>query len=117
MESVFHKAAVPTAATGKRILKSSKVKGKRAPRYSSNIFAMFEESQIQEFKEAFNMIDQNRDGLIDKEDIQDMLASLGKVWLGLWWLTPHSTIYQLYRGGQFYWWRKTCRKKLTNFIT
>ena len=53
---------------------------KRPHRATSNVFAMFDQSQIQEFKEAFNMVDQNRDGFIDKDDLHDMLASLGTVW-------------------------------------
>jgi len=52
---------------------------KRAQRATSNVFAMFSQTQVQEFKEAFNIIDQNRDGFIDNEDLKDMLASLGQV--------------------------------------
>uniref|UniRef100_A0A7M4F1U8 Myosin regulatory light chain 2, smooth muscle minor isoform n=1 Tax=Crocodylus porosus TaxID=8502 RepID=A0A7M4F1U8_CROPO len=66
--------------TAKMSSKRAKTKTtkKRPQRATSNVFAMFDQSQIQEFKEAFNMIDQNRDGFIDKEDLHDMLASLGK---------------------------------------
>lgn len=58
--------------------KTKKSTKKRAQRATSNVFAMFDQSQIQEFKEAFNMIDQNRDGFIDVADLKDMFASLGK---------------------------------------
>ncbi|KAK2517907.1 myosin regulatory light chain 2 [Columba guinea] len=67
----------PTANMSSKRAKTKTTK-KRPQRATSNVFAMFDQSQIQEFKEAFNMIDQNRDGFIDKEDLHDMLASLGK---------------------------------------
>ena len=39
---------------------------------------MFDQKQIGEFKEAFSMIDHDNDGFIDKEDLNDMLSSLGQ---------------------------------------
>lgn len=65
-------AKMSSRKAGKKTVK------KRAQRATSNVFAMFDQAQIQEFKEAFNMIDQNRDGFIDKDDLHDMLASLGR---------------------------------------
>ncbi|XP_012866576.1 PREDICTED: myosin regulatory light polypeptide 9 [Dipodomys ordii] len=70
-------APTPEAKMSSKRAKAKTTK-KRPQRATSNVFAMFDQSQIQEFKEAFNMIDQNRDGFIDKEDLHDMLASLGK---------------------------------------
>ncbi|XP_054445351.1 myosin regulatory light chain 12B-like isoform X2 [Pteronotus mesoamericanus] len=63
-------------------MSSKKTKTKttnKCPQHAtSNVFSMFDQSQIQESKEAFHMIDQNRGGFIDKEDLHDVLASLGK---------------------------------------
>ncbi|KXS19337.1 EF-hand [Gonapodya prolifera JEL478] len=55
-----------------------KSKKKRAVRQNSNVFAMFDQRQIAEFKEAFSIIDHDQDGFLDKEDLKDMLASLGQ---------------------------------------
>lgn len=71
------KPHTPAAKMSSKRAKAKTTK-KRPQRATSNVFAMFDQSQIQEFKEAFNMIDQNRDGFIDKEDLHDMLASMGE---------------------------------------
>nr|AAA48980.1 myosin light chain type 2 (LC2f) [Gallus gallus] len=52
---------------------------RRAAEGSSNVFSMFDQTQIQEFKEAFTVIDQNRDGIIDKDDLRETFAAMGRL--------------------------------------
>ena len=52
------------------MVKGKKTGKKKSGKSTSNVFSMFEQQQIQEFKEAFGMIDANRDGFIDKDDLR-----------------------------------------------
>jgi len=49
-----------------------------AKKPTGNVFALFNQAQIQEFKEAFTMIDQNRDGFIDENDLSAMFQQTGR---------------------------------------
>ncbi|KAJ2113232.1 hypothetical protein GGF48_005227, partial [Coemansia sp. RSA 921] len=53
-------------------------KKKRAVRQNSNVFAIFDQKQISEFKEAFGIFDHNSDNIIDRDDLREMLSSLGQ---------------------------------------
>lgn len=51
---------------------------KRAQRATSNVFALFNQAQIQEFKEAFAMMDQDRDGVINDADLSSIYEQIGR---------------------------------------
>lgn len=59
---------------------------KKAKAATSSVLTKFTQNQIQEMKEAFTMIDQNRDGLIDVSDLKEMYSNLGAV--------PQDTVLQ-----------------------
>jgi Ca2+-binding EF-hand superfamily protein len=59
----------------KKKKKKKKSKGAR----SGSEAAQFDQKQIQEFKEAFGIMDQNKDGIIDKGDLKDLYALMGAV--------------------------------------
>lgn len=46
-------------------------------RSGSDAFQTFDQKTINEFKEAFGIMDQNKDGYIDKSDLKDLYASMG----------------------------------------
>jgi Ca2+-binding EF-hand superfamily protein len=48
-------------------------------RSASNVYSLFEQKQIQEYKEAFGLMDQDRDGVVSVDDLREVFSSLGKV--------------------------------------
>jgi len=52
---------------------------KKAKAATTNVITKFTPNQITEMKEAFTMIDQNRDGLICVSDLKEMYSNLGAV--------------------------------------
>merc|ERR1712226_883998 len=51
---------------------------KKAKKSGSNIFAMFSQRQIQEFKEAFGIMDCDKNGLLSEDDLVSAFAAVGK---------------------------------------
>ncbi|GAA5955732.1 hypothetical protein JCM8115_006837 [Rhodotorula mucilaginosa] len=56
----------------------SKAARGRHPRESSGAYTVFDPQQVQVFREAFNLCDQDGDGVISRSDLEGLLASLGQ---------------------------------------
>lgn len=52
--------------------------GKKAKRSGSNIFTLFSQKQIQEFKEAFGIIDGDKDGIVTANDLKQAFTQIGR---------------------------------------
>jgi len=54
--------------------KASKSRARREP---SGVFSLFQAPQIQQFKEAFQLIDHDKDGWVTESDLREIFSSLG----------------------------------------
>jgi len=72
-------APAPAAEPEEEASESSERTFKEEPKKKiGNVFALFNKTQIDEFKEAFAMIDSDRDGVIGEEDLVGIFNSIGR---------------------------------------
>ncbi|KAG1889519.1 EF-hand [Suillus subluteus] len=57
--------------------KPSNSQKSRARREPSGVFSLFQAPQIQQFKEAFQLIDHDKDGWVTESDLREIFSSLG----------------------------------------
>jgi myosin regulatory light chain 12 len=67
--------APPSRPPSRQLHKASKARIRREP---SGVFTLFQPPQVQQFKEAFSLIDQDGDGIVTEEDLKRIFASLGQ---------------------------------------
>jgi len=74
-------AATPKSPSGstRQSSKSGGSSSRRAKRAGSNVFSMFSQKQVAEFKEAFQLMDQDKDGIIGKNDLRTTFDAVGRL--------------------------------------
>ena len=68
-----------TTGTTNGALSTGASRRQRVQRSGSNVFAMFTQNQVAQFKEAFGFIDQDKDGIISRSDIRATFDALGRL--------------------------------------
>ncbi|KAA0195943.1 hypothetical protein HAZT_HAZT006055 [Hyalella azteca] len=59
--------------------KGSRSSSKKAKKSGSNVFDMFSQKQVAEFKDGFQIMDRDRDGVINKSDLRAMFDEIGRI--------------------------------------
>merc|ERR1711915_141779 len=59
--------------------KGSRSSSKKAKKSGSNVFDMFSQKQVAEFKDGFQIIDRDRDGVINMMDLRAMFDEIGRI--------------------------------------
>lgn len=75
-------AETPATPKSESTRQSSRASGgskRSAKRVCSNVFSMFSQKQVAEFKEAFQLMDADKDGVIGKNDLRATFDSVGKL--------------------------------------
>jgi len=72
-------APAPAPAASESTRQSSRGSKRQAKRTGSNVFSMFSQKQVAEFKEAFQLMDHDKDGTIGKNDLRATFDSLGRL--------------------------------------
>ncbi|XP_068214656.1 myosin regulatory light chain 2-like [Palaemon carinicauda] len=70
-------APAPTPVSSKP--SSRKSSSRKAKKTGSNVFDMFTQRQVAEFKEGFQMMDRDKDGVIGKSDLRAVFDDVGKI--------------------------------------
>ncbi|XP_034488904.1 myosin regulatory light chain 2 [Drosophila innubila] len=69
----------PASATGSKRASGGSRGSKKSKRAGSSVFSVFSQKQIAEFKEAFQLMDADKDGIIGKNDLRAAFDSVGKI--------------------------------------
>merc|ERR1712193_300785 len=56
--------------------KASRSSSKKAKKSGSNVFDMFTQAQVAEFKDGFQIMDRDRDGVISKDDLRGAFSEM-----------------------------------------
>lgn len=72
-------APTPTVTPASSKPASRKSSSRRAKKTGSNVFDMFTQRQVAEFKEGFQMMDRDKDGILGKSDLRQVFDEVGRI--------------------------------------